>query len=142
MRGVQVAAIENLRNMGYDIEVSIGGRRTGFLLDLCREVAEAVKETIQDVKDDDKLDFREKFDKINDIIDVGSVVLRYKEAKDDMLYLSESEVYANEIEQAVKLALEDDYSPFATLRSPASILNWVIYSIKMVVDIKHDLGLK
>lgn len=142
MRGVQVAAIENLRNMGYDIEVSIGGRRTGFLLDLCREVAEAVKETIQDVKDDDKLDFREKFDKINDIIDVGSVVLRYKEAKDDMLYLSESEVYANEIEQAVKLALEDDYSPFATLRSPASIFNWVIYSIKMVVDIKHDLGLK
>lgn len=142
MRGVQKTAIENLKNIGISVEERQvkAVKRTNFLLDLCREVAEAIKETVEDYTDDNNLDWGERFAKINDIVDIGKVVARHKEAKDDFLALSKQESYAEDIEQAVKQVFEGEYQiKGLDLKSPKSILLAIVYNLKMVADAKHDI---
>lgn len=140
MKAVQAAAIKNLKIVGIPVTEREGGERTGFLLDLCKEVAEATKETINDYTDDGKFDWMEMLAKINDILDISRVVARHAELQQDLLALSKDDDYANDIEQAVKLVLEDKYNPAMTLRSPASTLNWIICTLKMVWDYKLDVA--
>lgn len=138
MKAVRITAIENLEKMGLSTDDIVNTKRTGFLLDLCKEVAEAAKETINDFQDDNKLGWAEMLTKVNDVIDISRVVARHSEVKQDLLALSNDEDYANDIEQAIKLVLDDGYST-TPLKSPSSILSFIIAGVKMAVDISEDI---